>query len=300
MTFLLRRVAGSLIQLFCVSVGAFLLFRLLPGDIDSIQLENPQVRRESVEAMRTARGLNQSWPLRYLNWAASSVRGDFGVSLAYEIPVSRLIAPRIRRTLEVALPALVLAWLIGLGAAVCAVRLRVAPIVTPGAAAAAMVPDVVAISLMLWFAVWSGVSIAGAWLPVAGLALAIAPVVFLHASGEFRAAHELEFVRIAQSRGISGARLWIRFVLPASANPLVSLAGISVAAAIGSSFVIEVLTGWPGLGPLFLEAVQARDYPIVQTIVVMLAGVLTLSNLAADLLLYRVDPRIRIPNGQET
>jgi ABC-type dipeptide/oligopeptide/nickel transport system permease component len=294
MKFLIRRAAGSLIQLFCVSVGAFLLFRLLPGDIYAVQLENPQVSRQSIEALRQARGINRSWTLRYLDWVESSVRGDFGVSLAYGIPVSRLIAPRIRRTLQVALPALVLAWLTGMGAALCAVRLRWAPIVIPGAVAAAMVPDVVTVSLMLWLAVWAGVSITGVWLPDAGLAFALAPIVFLHASSEFRAAQELEFVRIARSRGISGARLWIRFVLPASANPLISLAGVSLAAAIGSSFVVEVLTGWPGLGSLFLEAVQARDYPIVQSVVVLLAGVLTLSNLAADLLLYRLDPRIRI------
>jgi peptide/nickel transport system permease protein len=69
---------------------------------------------------------------------------------------------------------------------------------------------------------------------------------------------------------------------------------MSLAAAIGSCFVVEVLTGWPGLGPMFLEAVQARDYPIVQTVVVLLALVLALSNLAADLLLFRLDPRIRM------
>ena len=158
-----------------------------------------------------------------------------------------------------------------------------------------MVPDVIAVGLLLWLAVEAGIPIAGGWLPIVGLTSSLIPVVFLHASGEIRHARELEFVRIAESRGLSGSRLWLRFILRAAANPLVSLAGLSVAAMIASSFVVEVLTGWPGLGPLFLEAVQARDYPIVQSILMLLAVVLALSNLAADLALYRLDPRIRLP-----
>jgi peptide/nickel transport system permease protein len=159
-----------------------------------------------------------------------------------------------------------------------------------------MIPDIVAVSLLLWLAVWMGLSITGPWLPIAGLAFAMAPVVFLHASIELRHARDFDFVRIAASRGISGGRLWLRYILRAAANPLVSLAGLSIAGAIGASFVVEVLTGWPGLGPLFLDAVQARDYPIVQTVLILLAAVLIFSNFAADLLLYRLDPRIRLPH----
>ena len=212
------------------------------------------------------------------------------------MPVSRLVAPRIRKSLAIAAPALLLAWMLGLGAALWFARFRWTSVFDPGAAAAAMIPDVIAVGLLLWLAVEAGMPITGAWLPIAGLTLSILPVVFLHASGEIRHARDLEFVRIAESHGVSGRRLWLRFILRAAANPLVSLAGLTVAAAVGSSFVVEVLTGWPGLGPLFLEAVQARDYPIVQTILMLLAVVLAVSNLLADLVLYRLDPRIRLPH----
>jgi peptide/nickel transport system permease protein len=161
-----------------------------------------------------------------------------------------------------------------------------------------MVPDVIAVSVMLWIAVAAGVSISGAWLPTVALAFALTPVIFLHAFGEISHSREQDFVRIAEARGIAGRRLWLRYVFRSAANPLITLAGLSVAAAIASSFVVEVLTGWPGLGPLFLEAVQARDYPIVQTVLMMLATVLAISNLAADLALYRLDPRIRLPNEE--
>jgi peptide/nickel transport system permease protein len=297
MIFLLRRGLTSLVQLLVVSVLVFFFFRLLPGDIFSAELENPQRSRASVEALREARGLNQSWPRQYLSWLESSARGDFGISLAYGIPVSTLIGSRMRNTLEVALPALAVTWLIGLGGALLLGRTRIVPLVVgPGAAAAAMIPDVAAVSLLLWLAVWMGLSITGPWLPIAGLTFAMAPVVFLHASTELRHARDLDFVRIAESRGLPVDRLWLRYILPAAANPLVSLAGLSIAGAIGSSFVVEVLTGWPGLGPLFLDAVQARDYPIVQTVLILLAAVLVFSNLTADLILYRLDPRIRLPH----
>jgi ABC-type dipeptide/oligopeptide/nickel transport system permease component len=296
MIFFLRRSLASLIQLFVLSVVLFLFFRVLPGDIYTAELGDPQVSRQTIEALREAAGLKNSWPHRYRDWAASCFKGDFGASLAYGIPVSRLVARRIPKTLAISASAMALAWLLGIGGGLLAVRFRWTVALDPGVAAAAMVPDVIAVSLLLWLAVEAGVPIGGAWLPIAALTSSILPVVFLHVSREVCNAREIEFVRIAESRGISGARLWLRFILPAAANPLVSLAGLTVAATIGASFVVEALTGWPGLGPLFLEAVQARDYPVVQTILMLLATVLALSNLAADLTLYHLDPRIRLPH----
>jgi ABC-type dipeptide/oligopeptide/nickel transport system permease component len=195
MTFLLRRMIATVLQLFFVSVVAFALFRLLPGDFYSAALQDPQVSRSTLEAMRRASGEDQAWTLRYLHWASSGIRGNFGVSLAYGVPVGSLIAPRIRHTLAIAIPALLLAWAGGFLAALFAVRFRFEGALAAGASAAAMAPDVITISLLLWSAVWAGMPVAGAWLPVLGLACAILPVVFLHVSSELRAAHELDCPR---------------------------------------------------------------------------------------------------------
>jgi len=293
MRFLFWRGLASVLQLLVLSAAIFILFRLLPGDLYSASL-SPEISKAYLEARREAQGLDRPWTSRYAAWLASSVRGDFGTSLAYGIPVSALLRPRIHKTLVVVLPALVLAWLLGVGGATLAMRVRMMPgSLEPGAAAAAMIPDVAAVSILLWVAVWAGISVTGYWLPLAGLTFSLLPIVFLHASGELRHARELEFVRIAESRGIPAARLWFRYALPAAANPFVSLAALLISAAIGSSFVVEVLTGWPGIGPLFLEAVQARDYPIVQSVLIGLGALLIVANLAADLILYRLDPRIR-------
>src|SRR5215831_13333775 len=116
MSVILRRAFISLAQLFVISVALFVFFRLLPGDIYSGEL-HPQISRASLDALREARGLNQSWPKRYADWLSSSLRGDFGTSLAYGVPVADLLAPRIGRTLGVALPALAVSWFLGIGLA---------------------------------------------------------------------------------------------------------------------------------------------------------------------------------------
>jgi len=103
---------------------------------------------------------------------------------------------------------------------------------------------------------------------------------------------------MAEARGIAGWTLWYRYVLPAAANPLVSLLGPSLAGVAGSALAAEALTGWPGLGPLFLDAFQMRDYPVVQAVLVLLGALLTVASLAGDLLLYRLDARIRTDGEQ--
>ncbi len=297
MTYLWRRLFASMMQVAAASLFAFLLFSVAPGDFYSGESFNPQRSSRALEQMRQQSGLRDPWFRRYGAWVASCARGEFGVSLGYGMPVGRLIAPRARATLSVAVPAFVLAWLAGLLLALAAQRwpgLVRTPLESV-ASSAGLVPDVIAVSLLVWLAVRFGLPISGPALPIVSLTLSILPVVFLHAASSLSAARELWFVRMAQRRGLAGWRLWLVYILPAAANPLVSLFGLSMAATIGASLLVEVLTGWPGVGPLFLEAVQARDYPIVQSVILLLALILTASNLLGDLLLYRLDPRIRTP-----
>ncbi len=293
MKFILRRMAVAALQLAALSIGGFACFSLVPGDVYSEELANPSTSPATIAALRHSAGLDRSWSRRYGRWVSSIAHGDFGISLSFGIPVSKLIAPRLLRTASLVLPALLLSWTLGLGVALLAARWRIDWAMEPSVAAAAMVPDVIAVSLLLWLGVWAGVSISGMLLPLVTLTLTLSPVIFLHAAGTLAEARQLEFVRLASLRGLTGAQFWFHYTFKAAANPLVSLAGLSVAAAIGSSFVIEALSGWPGLGPLFLEAVLARDYPVVQTVLLMLAAILTLSNALADVALYRLDPRIR-------
>ena len=291
--FFFTRLVRAVLQLFIFSLATFACLSLAPGDYYSEESANPQMSVQSLDAERHAEGLDQSWVLRYGQWLRSSARGEFGTSLAFGIPVKQLVLPRISRTLSISVPAFLLSWIFGLGGALLASRWRVHGATEPGFAAGAMVPDVIAVSLLLWAVVWAGFSVRGPVLPLAALTLTLIPIIFLHASGALAGARELAFVRIAASRGLRGIRFWFAYVLPAAAGPLISLAGLSLAAVIGSSFAIEALTGWPGLGTLFLGSVQARDYPVVVTIILLLAAVLIVSNALADIAAHRLDPRVQ-------
>jgi peptide/nickel transport system permease protein len=266
-----------------------------PGDFylpSSLELNSSPA---AVAEWRAQHGLNLPWTTRYAKWLTSASRGEFGRSLAYEMPVLSLLRPRVAKTLEIVIPALLLCWC-GAGVlAMAAVRRRAIHWLETFAVLASLLPDVIGISLLMWLAVGlHAQSIATAWLPIVSLTLVLLPTVILHATNAVSSAAKLPFVKLAERRGIATSRLWRSYVLPAAANPLISLAGLSLAGAIGTSLFVEVLLGWPGLGPLFLEAAQSRDYPVVTTVVVLLGAVLTASNLLADLALYRLDPRIRL------
>jgi peptide/nickel transport system permease protein len=101
------------------------------------------------------------------------------------------------------------------------------------------------------------------------------------------------FALAARAHGIPRRRLLFRHVLPAAMNPLITLFGFSLGTLLSASLLIEVIVGWPGLGPLFLEAILARDFALVLGVVMVSATLLISGNLAADLMLYRADPRIR-------
>jgi peptide/nickel transport system permease protein len=129
---------------------------------------------------------------------------------------------------------------------------------------------------------------------VAVLALGMAPILERHVRTAVGEALQAQFVLAARAHGIPRTRILYRHVLPAALHPLIALFGFSLGTLLSASLLVEVLVGWPGLGPLFLEAILARDFAIVLGVVMASAATLIAGNFAADLMLYRVDPRIRI------
>ena len=284
MRYLAKRAAASLLQLLVVSWLAWGLFRWTPGDYWSGEAGDPQRRAESLSAWRAQAATS------YGSWVAGALQGDLGVSLAYRLPVAGLLAPRLATTLRLASTAWALAW----GLALCAAALSRSRSMQAGAAVLALLPEAITGSALLWWAASQGASLDAFWLPLVILTLAVAPVIYLHAARSFHAARQARFVRLAEQRGVKSIALWLWYVWPAAAHPLLALAGTTAAGVLGSSLVVEAITGRAGIGPLFLEAFQRRDYPIVQAVLLLLAAVLTSVNLVADLALYRLDPRIRV------
>ncbi|HMD48148.1 MAG TPA: ABC transporter permease [Bryobacteraceae bacterium] len=296
--YLLRRLLHVIFLLASVSVLAFLLLTLAPGDFLGEAKLNPQLSASTLAALRQRYGLNKSLPQKYLYWIESTARGDLGVSFAYDLPVSVLVWPRAFKTLQLSITALAFSWFLAvpLGVWSAAAR-RTLPdrILSALTSTLVAIPELALACLFLLVVVRSGAFHSSSpVLPVAILVLGALPILVRHVRAALLEAANQPFASAARANGIRGRQLWFGWLLPAAANPLTSLFGLSVAGLISSSLVVEVFLGWPGLGPLFLEAIAARDLYLVIGPVMLSAVFLSLGTLLADVLLYALDPRIRI------
>lgn len=312
MKFLARRLLHGLALLTAVSFFSFLLAQMAPGDFYSELRNDPRVSPETIAGLRAQAGMERPLLARYGAWVRSSLRGDLGYSLAYQSPVAPLVWERMRSTLLLTGTATFLAWLIAVPLGIWSAahrgtwrdgfsRMVLAILLTA--------PDLLLALAMLilaaqtgWFPVGGKASRGTpplydlAWhmaLPVAVLVLGLAPALVRHVRASLLEVMDSPFALSARAQGIPRRRLLYRHLLPAALNPLISLFGFSVGTLLSASLLVEVVMGWPGLGPLFLEAIMARDFAVVLAVVMLSAVFLLVGNLLADLLLYRFDPRIR-------
>ena len=314
---LARRALHSLLLVVATTFACFLFADLAPGDFYSEMRLDPRVSQEAVARMRAETGLNRPLALRYGTWAAGAVRGDFGYSLAYGSSVGPLLWERARATLFLASAATLLAWLLAvpLGIWMAVRRGGWMDGAWRGALALLLsVPELLLAIVFLVLAVKSGLFPAGGmtaddfqsmslWAqagdllrrlvaPVSVLALGALPVIARHVRASVGETLDAPFVTVAVAQGIPKGRLLWRHVLPAAMNPLISLFGLSLGALLSGSLLVEAVMGWPGIGPLFLDAVMARDFPIVLAVVTLSTVFLMAGNIVADALLSFADPRI--------
>ncbi len=318
MPWLMRRLAHGLLLLFGVSVLTFGFTEIAPGDyFDGMRLD-PRISTETVEALRSRYGLDRPLPERYLRWLWSTLQGDLGFSFAYNSPVGPLLWTRARNTLLLTGLATVLAWLLAVPLGLWAAASRrpwVRALFSAGTSLLLAIPDLLLALLCLLLAVSTGLfpvggmtsldfESLGAWdkakdlashfvLPVLAMTLASLPVLVRHVYASVAEVLHSRFLLAARGFGIPRRRLLFRYALPVAANPLISLFGFSVASLLSASLLIEVILSWPGIGPLLLEAILARDVHVVIGAVLLATVLLVLGNLIADVLLYAVDPRIR-------
>ncbi len=313
-----RRAGHALLMLFGVSILLFLLFQAAPGDFLSDARVNSQISAETLAQLRVHYGLDQSLPVRYWQWLKSSARGDFGYSFAYNTPASTLLLPRARNTLLLSIPALLISWLIAVPLGVLAAGWKgrwVDRLFSGGTSTLLALPDVLIALLALLIALKTGIFPVGgmtsvnaqdqgtwAWLrdlgwhmilPVAALVVGSVTIILRHVRASVSEVLESSYIRAAQGHGLSRFKLLFGYALPAAANPLISLFGLSVALLLSVSLLIEVVMSWPGMGPLLLEAILARDLFVVIGAVMLSTVFLIVGNLLGDVLLYAFDPRIR-------
>jgi peptide/nickel transport system permease protein len=312
-----HRLLHAAFLLAAVSLVAFAGSQLAPGNfLDELKL-NPQVSTQTVAALRAQYGLDQPLNVRYFRWLKSVAAGDLGYSLAYNLPVKKLLWTRMRNTVFLGVAAMWLAWAFALPLGVYSACRHGSWMDHVLSGASTLLLGTPELALGLFFIVIAanagmlptgGMTSAeteeGSWraagdilhhliLPTMVLALAALPVLFRHIRQAILETWDSPFVQAAKGHGIRDTRLLLHHALPAAANPLISLFGLSLAGLVSGSFLVEIITGWPGLGPLFLESVYARDFQVVVAIVMLFSVFLILANLVADLLLYTADPRVR-------
>jgi peptide/nickel transport system permease protein len=314
-----RRTLHGLLLLAGVSVFAFALLSAAPGNFfDELKL-NPQVSPATVAALQMQYGMGRPLPERYLRWLASVARGDFGYSMSYHCAVGTLIWVRARNTLLLTGLATLLAWLVALPWGMLEALQRGGWIDRMGGALTAAllaIPDVLLGLLLLLFAARTGWFPTGGmasvdalhaalserlrdvavhlFLPMVALALGTVPVLARHVRSAMVVVLDSSFIEAARGQGIPKWRLVYRHALPAAMNSLISLLGFSIGGLLSMSLLMEVVLSWPGLGPLMLEAILARDVYVVIAVVLLSSIFLVAGNLIADALLYWVDPRIRV------
>ncbi len=319
MRYLLRRLLNSLLLLVAVSILAFLLSSLAPGDYFTQMRLDPQISAQTVASLRAQYGLDQPLYVRYIRWLDSALKGNFGYSFAYNRSAGALLWPRARNTLLLTVLATSLAWLFALPLGF-ALALRphraTSRAIETGIAGTLAVPEVILALGFLWLAAgtrwfpvggmtslgydhmgWAGkLRDLGAhlFLPVLVMILISLPVLVRHVRSAVSEAMESSFVRFARGHGIPERRILYRYVLRSAAHPLITLFGYSIGTLLSASLLVEVVMGWPGLGPLFLEAIMARDLYVVVDAVMLSTVFLVLGNLLADVLLFAADPRIRV------
>ena len=318
MKYLFRRLLRAALLLLGVSALCFLFTEMAPGSFFDEMRLNPQISPETVAALRARYGLDQPLPLRYARWMAAVVRGDVGYSIAYNTPVAPLLWARAKNTLLLTGTTTFLIWLIAVPLGVLTAASRgtwLDKIVAVGSSILISIPEIVIAIALLALAVRTRIVPVGGmrsldfqelstWgqfqdvmqrmvLPTSVLVLASVAVVERHVRASVLEILDVPYIQAARGLGISRARLLFRHVLPVAANPAISLFGFSLAGLLSGSLLVEAVTGWPGLGPLILEATLSRDLYLVIGGVMLSAVFMVAGNFIADLLLLASDPRIR-------
>nr|WP_205709265.1 ABC transporter permease [Kineococcus siccus] len=306
----MRRAAQSLVVLLGVSLAVFALVHLVPGDPVRLAL-GTRFDQATYDALRERAGLDQPLPAQYLQWIGGAVRGDLGVSFRSGEPVTALILERLPATLSLALGSIVVALLI-------AVPLGTASALRPRSAVDGLGTVVSQIGISVpefWMGIMLILLFAGTlgWFPAGGyVPFARDPAGWLHSlvlpavttglvSGSVLTrftrssvleALSAEHVRTARAKGLGPRAVLSWHVLRNAMLPLVTVTGVQLAYLLSGVVVVEIVFAWPGLGQLALQAVEARDYPLLQGAVLLFAVVFLLLNLGVDLLYGRLDPRI--------
>jgi peptide/nickel transport system permease protein len=311
LAFLIRRIVSTFIVMAIVAVIIFLLVRIAPGDPVAI-LVGDNASPDQILAVRKQLGLDDPILIQFWRWASRVLVGDLGISIFSNEPVAKLIGQRLEPTLSLAATTIILAVVVAVTAGIVAawqVGTWIDRIVMALSVASFSVPVfVVGYVLIYVFAIQLR------WLPVQGyqpiadglvnwlrhlvlpsIALGLAYVALIARITRTAMLEVLaeDYIRTARAKGVATGPVLLKHALKNAGVPIVTVIGIGIALLIGGVVITETVFNIPGIGRLVVDAIQTRDYPIIQGVILLFSGVYVIVNLLVDLTYTLLDPRIR-------
>lgn len=303
-----RRLLGMVPVLLGISVLAFALGQLSPGDPAEIILEGAGTGAPSAEeiaSLRAYMGLDEPIYMQYARWLGRLLQGDGGLSYHLGMPVFTALLERLPVTVTLAVAALFWAVLGGIGMGLLMARLRgtVWEHLVRGITQVLLATPsfLTAILFILIFGVYlrvlptNGVaSAAGYILPSLSLALVTLAMAAQLLDSQLRDAHASFYAHVARLRSLGDGRVLLTYELPNALLPVVAMLGNFFAAVLGGAIIVETVFALPGIGTLALDAIHYRDYPLLQGYVLFMGSIYVVVSLAVDLLIARLDPRVAL------
>ena len=316
----IRRLLNAVPILVVTLAIAFWLIQLAPGDVYTEYALNPEIRADDLERFRANFGLDQPWYVQFGRYLWNAAQGDFGFSQTFKAPVFVLVSQRAANTLLLSVVALLLAWGFSVPAGILAAARQyrwqdqsIAVLAFFGLS----IPNFFLASLLLFL-----IASTGSWLPIGGMtsidhaelsalgktwdlakhlvvpALVISTAITASLTRIMRA-NMLEvlgqqYVTTARAKGLAERVVLLKHALRNAVNPMITILGFNIGEILSGAALVEIVTGWPGLGKLILAALLNQDSFLVSGSVVYGVVLLMIGNLLADILLAITDPRIRV------
>jgi peptide/nickel transport system permease protein len=315
MSYFLRRLPSLLLTLLLISLVTFVVVQVVPGDPAQLIL-GTEAPPEALADLRTQLGLDRPLPLQYLSWLSGVLRGDLGISLRHGRPVAALIAERLPVTLSLATLSLALAVILAVPLGVlAAVRQHSAldyGVLVLAQAGLALPSFWIGILLILLFALsWRWLPSGGyvPWgesplralrtlaMPVLALGLPVAGVLARLVRASVLEELARDHIRTARAKGLSEEQVIVRHVLRNALIPTVTLLGLQLGFLLGGSIIVEQVFALPGLGRLVLFAINNRDLPLIQGLVLFIAVLVVSINFLVDMAYTWLDPRISLESN---
>lgn len=333
LTYTLKRLVHIIPVLIGVSIIVFVLMRVVPGDPVSVFTRDQQLTPETIEQIRKELGLDQPIPEQYARYMWQTVQGDFGKSITYNRPVLNLIGERIPATLELSIASLLLALLLAVPVGILAAVFRGSILdrlaIVVSVLGVSMPTFWVAILLiyglpvrMGWFSEFGRIGI-GIDVPrvtgmytidsllagdfrafVSALSHLALPAISIAVSMQAFTLRLLrtstiealmsDYVVAARARGLSERKVVLRHAVRNALLPTITIIGLQIGGLVGGVIITETIFSWPGIGSLIIQGITARDFVLVQGVVIVFAVVYVVLNLLTDLVYAWADPRIRL------